>query len=135
MRNARPTGDARPASALLGGPEHTAAATWSSAPEPSVEHMMLTPSLLPDQDDLRKRLQPTLQALARTGAIPTLPTAATRALSLARNPDVDAGALCKVLRTDLALTARILRLANSALYARRAPARSIEEAVLFLGVR
>ena len=67
--------------------------------------------------------------------LPTLPHAATAALALARTPDADADQLCEVIRTDVGLAARILRVANSTAYVRRAPARSIHDAVLALGLR
>jgi putative nucleotidyltransferase with HDIG domain len=43
--------------------------------------------------------------------------------------------LCTVIRTDVGLSARILRAANSAAYARRVPARTLADAVLTLGLR
>jgi HD-like signal output (HDOD) protein len=83
----------------------------------------------------RDRVRRTLTHLSRTGDLPVLPHAATAALALARTPDADAERLCDVIRTDVGLAARILRVANSTAYVRRTPARSIAEAVLALGLR
>jgi HD-like signal output (HDOD) protein len=64
-----------------------------------------------------------------------LPPAATAALAIARDPNAGVDGLCHVIRADVGLSARILRVANSAAYARRIPARSLAEAVLTLGLR
>jgi HD-like signal output (HDOD) protein len=83
----------------------------------------------------RQRVRTTLTHLSRTGDLPALPHAATTALALARKPDTDAAELCDLIATDVGLAARILRIANSAAYVRRAPARTVQDAVLALGLR
>jgi HD-like signal output (HDOD) protein len=52
-----------------------------------------------------------------------------------RDPRVDAADVIALLRRDASLVARILRMANSAAYARPEPAGSIEEAVASIGFR
>ena len=83
----------------------------------------------------RQRIRQTLTHLSRTGELPSLPSTATAALALARSPDVDTGEVCELVETDIGLAARIMRLANSAAYARRTPARTVRDAVLALGLR
>ena len=77
----------------------------------------------------------TLDRLARTGVLPTLPHAASAALAMIRTTDPDVGKLAAVIRTDIGLTACVLRLANSVVYARRAPATTVQAAILTVGMR
>ena len=86
-----------------------------------------------DRQALREHVRSTLTRLSRTGELPALPAAATAALAIARDPEAGVESLCTVIRTDVGLSARILRAANSAAYARRVPARTLAEAVLTLG--
>ena len=88
-----------------------------------------------DRQALREHVRSTLTRLSRTGELPALPAAATAALAIARDPEAGVESLCTVIRTDVGLSARILRAANSAAYARRVPARTLAEAVLTLGLR
>jgi len=88
-----------------------------------------------NRQTLRDHVRSTLTRLSRTGELPALPAAATAALGIARDPDAGVEALTQVIRRDVGLSARILRAANSAAYARRVPARSLGEAVLTLGLR
>ncbi len=88
-----------------------------------------------DRQALREHVRSTLTRLSRTGERPALPAAATAALAIARDPEAGVESLCTVIRTDVGLSARILRAANSAAYARRVPARTLAEAVLTLGLR
>ena len=84
---------------------------------------------------LREHVRSTLTRLSRTGELPALPPAATAALAIARDPDAGVESLSQVIRSDVGLSARVLRAANSAAYARRVPARTLGEAVLTLGLR
>jgi len=77
----------------------------------------------------------TLERLSRTGALPALPQAAAAALGVARDPEASAETLCRIIRTDVGLSARVLRAANSVAYARRTPATTLEEAVVTVGLR
>jgi HD-like signal output (HDOD) protein len=84
---------------------------------------------------LREHVRSTLTRLSRTGELPALPAAATAALAITRDADAGVESLSRVIRADVGLSARILRAANSAAYARRMPARTLAEAVLTLGLR
>lgn len=88
-----------------------------------------------DRNVLRELVRGTLTRLSRTGELPALPPAATAALAIARDPNAGVEGLCQVIRSDVGLSARILRVANSAAYARRIAARTLSEAVLTLGLR
>jgi putative nucleotidyltransferase with HDIG domain len=88
-----------------------------------------------DREALRALVNGTLTQLSRTGEVPVLPSRATAALALVRDPDADTDRLCRIVRTDVGLVARILRAANSVFYGRRAPARTLQDAVLTLGLR
>jgi putative nucleotidyltransferase with HDIG domain len=94
-----------------------------------------TPTELHAERLRRQRVRTTLINLSRTGELPALPQTATAALALARKPDADTEELCDLIALDVGLAARILRIANSAAYIRRAPARTIRDAVLALGMR
>jgi len=86
-------------------------------------------------DDLQARVRSTLARLSQTGALPSLPAAASAALGLARDPEADVDKLCRVIQTDAGLSARVLRVANSAALGRRNPARKLQEAVITVGLR
>ena len=73
----------------------------------------------PERRAVREHIRMTLTRLSRTGELPALPAAATAALALARSTEAGVDELCRVIRGDVGLSARILRVANSAAYARR----------------
>lgn len=100
---------------------------------------LMTDMAAPESDApvsaLREEVKRTLSRLSRTGALPTIGAAATAALALARDPDAELGKLCQVIRGDVGLTARVLRMANSAALGRRAAASDVDAAVMALGMR
>lgn len=73
--------------------------------------------------------------VARLRNMPPLPQVAQRVLAIVRDPEYSVDALVAVVRTDPALTARLLRLCNSALFRRSGEVRSIGDAVAYLGTR
>lgn len=87
------------------------------------------------QGAARERVSSTLKRLSRTGALPTLPAVASSALALVRDPEADIDELCKIIQTDVGLSARVLRIANSAALGRRRPARKLSDAVVTVGLR
>jgi HD-like signal output (HDOD) protein len=87
------------------------------------------------RDPVRTRVHETLARFAGSETLPALPATATAALRVARDPDVDGEALCDVIRADVGLAARIVRVANSVLFGRLRPAKTLEEAVLTIGLR
>jgi HD-like signal output (HDOD) protein len=73
-----------------------------------------------------------LQAAQELPAAPRLLVELGQAI---RNPAVDAHEVTALLRQDPSLVSRLIRMANSALYARAEPAGSIEEAIACIGFR
>jgi HD-like signal output (HDOD) protein len=67
-------------------------------------------------------------------AVPTLPVAQARALTLLREPDPPIPLLCDVVETDPALTAAVMRLANSAVSSPLTRVRTAREAIVRVGV-
>lgn len=65
---------------------------------------------------------------------PVLPKPVSELMRVCALPDTDFAAITEVVVSDLSLTGRVLRLANSPFYARRAGIRSVEEAVSAVGV-
>ena len=66
---------------------------------------------------------------------PLLPGAALQLLALARDPDVPTSKFITLLETEPMIVARVLRTAQSPFYSGGARVRSIEDAVLRLGIR
>src|SRR5690348_8006822 len=64
----------------------------------------------------RPVLQTLLTAVGKLNRMPTLPVAATRAMTVAKDPNSSLAELAAVIERDPALAAGILKLANSALY-------------------
>ncbi len=69
------------------------------------------------------------------GAMVSLPAAAVRVCSLAEDPDATGAMFESVILTDVALTARLLRLANSPTLGLSAKVNTVSRAVTVLGIR
>ncbi len=65
--------------------------------------------------------------------LPPLPAVAMRVMEVAQNPKSSAADLARVVSADPALSARVLRVANSAAYSRSRVVTSIQEALVVLG--
>ncbi|HYW77307.1 MAG TPA: GGDEF domain-containing protein [Gammaproteobacteria bacterium] len=80
-------------------------------------------------------MEPSLQQrLKHCPSLPSPPTLATRLLELCESRDVDMDEVSALIRHDPALTARLLRAANSPVYGYRRRATTLKDALLFLGV-
>jgi len=66
--------------------------------------------------------------------LPSPPGIALRILELAQDPGVEAAAVAEVVGMDAALSARVLRIANSPLYATRRRIESLGQALTLLGL-
>jgi HD-like signal output (HDOD) protein len=66
---------------------------------------------------------------------PLLPSIALDLMKLTRQPDVSLAEVRTLLERDALLAAKVLQLAQSALYSRGAPVRSLHEAISRLGLR
>lgn len=65
--------------------------------------------------------------------LPTLPTVVSKMIQLIDNPKTSAASLAKLISTDQALTARILKLANSAYYGFPREISTVNMAIVVLG--
>ena len=68
------------------------------------------------------------------GDLPTLPAVALRAMRLAENPDWDLRELEDVMGRDSGLSARFLRLANSAFFGARGSVNTLDRAIVRVGI-
>jgi diguanylate cyclase (GGDEF)-like protein len=65
---------------------------------------------------------------------PSPPGVAAHVIELAQNPEADMGSVARTVGMDPALTAKILRTANSALYAQRRRSDNLRQALVVLGI-
>ncbi|MBN1241300.1 MAG: HDOD domain-containing protein [Spirochaetales bacterium] len=72
---------------------------------------------------------------ARLSKLPVNPSIAAKVLGMADSQDVSFGALEELIKADPGLTARILRIANSALYARQTKVTRLQTAFTLLGTK
>jgi putative nucleotidyltransferase with HDIG domain len=72
--------------------------------------------------------------IAKTGDLPPIPKIALQALKMCEDPEVDIRELQSALSRDEALTAQILRLANSSLYGLEHRISTVSHAVAILGI-
>ena len=80
-------------------------------------------------------MHPELQAvLAHCRDLPSPPAIALRIIDLAQQPDADLDATAEVIANDSALSARMLRIANSSLYADRRQVSTLAQALTLLGL-
>lgn len=66
--------------------------------------------------------------------LPTLPEVALKVREVANDPDISANQLAEVISTDAALSARLIKIANSPLYRGRNEVESVQTAVSRLGI-
>ena len=80
-------------------------------------------------------LSPELCAqLNNVGNLPSPPSVATEILELAQDPELELDKIAAAISKDPVLTTKILRIANSALYARRRKSDNLAQALLVLGL-
>lgn len=72
-------------------------------------------------------------AVRRVTEISTLPQVALRVIETAQNPDAGAGDLKVVVEGDPALSARVIRMVNSAAFGLRATVTNLHQAISYLG--
>ncbi len=65
---------------------------------------------------------------------PTPPGVATHIIELAQDPDIEMGKVAAAVSMDPALTTKILRIANSPLYAQRRKSENLRQALVVLGL-
>src|SRR5262245_32451241 len=59
---------------------------------------------------------------------------ATDIIALARDPDIEMAKVAQAVGRDPAMTAKILRIANSAFYAQRRPSQNLRQALVIIGL-
>ncbi len=72
--------------------------------------------------------------LSRCGNLPTPPGLAMQIIDLGNDPTTDMGQVADVVSLDPALTAKIFRVANSALYARQRKTENLRQAIILFGL-
>lgn len=75
-----------------------------------------------------------IETLIETQEFATLPPVATRVLKLLEDDNVDIRDLASIIEADASLTLKLLRVANSPLYATRTEVSSIQQAIVTLGL-
>jgi len=83
---------------------------------------------------MSKPLNQALNALLTSGDLPTLPVVASRLLELTAREDAACTAIADLIAQDIALSAKILKVANSAFYNFPRKIASINQAVSLLGI-
>ena len=84
--------------------------------------------------DLAAKRQAAAKAVSTIGQLGTIPEVTQKLLSLANDPKSNATDFNKVIVTDPALSARVLRVVNSSLYGLPGQVSSINRAIVMLGV-
>ena len=80
-------------------------------------------------------MNPEIEAhLRRSVNFPSPPGVATHIIELAQDPDIEMGKVAKALSMDSALSTKILRIANSPLYAQRRKSENLRQALVVLGL-
>jgi HD-like signal output (HDOD) protein len=72
---------------------------------------------------------------AKVGDLPPMPHVAARAVTLVENPEATANALSDILAKDTALAARVLKIANSAMFSRQRKITTLNQAVMTIGFK
>lgn len=67
-------------------------------------------------------------------SIPTMPSAAQKAFQLSTDPSAEARDFVEVIESDEALSARVIKIANSVFFDRGNPSKTIEESVTKIGI-
>jgi diguanylate cyclase (GGDEF)-like protein len=84
---------------------------------------------------LESRVNPEIEAHLRMSVnFPSPPGVASHIIELAQDPDIEMGKVAKALSMDSALSTKILRIANSPLYAQRRKSENLRQALVVLGL-
>jgi len=75
------------------------------------------------------------EIVAWVGDLPPMPHVASRAISMVENPDTTAQELNDLLATDVALAARVLKIANSAMFSRQREITTLNQAIMIIGFK
>ncbi|MEZ5565108.1 MAG: GGDEF domain-containing protein [Gammaproteobacteria bacterium] len=75
-----------------------------------------------------------LQRLRTCTNFPTPPAVAMKVLQLAQDPEIELSAVAAAVSADPAIAAKVMRIANSAMYARRRQSTNLRQALITLGL-
>lgn len=75
------------------------------------------------------------EIVAWVGDLPPMPHVASRAISMVENPDTTATELTDLLSRDTALAARVLKIANSAMFSRQREITTLNQAIMIIGFK
>lgn len=75
------------------------------------------------------------EIVAWVGDLPPMPHVASRAISMVENPATTAQELTELLQTDTALAARVLKIANSAMFSRQREITTLNQAIMIIGFK
>ena len=75
------------------------------------------------------------EIVAWVGDLPPLPQVASQAIALVENPDTSAAQLTKLLGQDTALAARVLKIANSAMFSVQREITTLSQAIMIIGFK
>jgi HD-like signal output (HDOD) protein len=69
------------------------------------------------------------------GDLPPMPNVASRAIGMVENPNTSAQELTELLSSDTALAARVLKIANSAMFCRQREITTLNQAIMVIGFK
>jgi diguanylate cyclase (GGDEF)-like protein len=75
-----------------------------------------------------------LQRLRTCTALPSPPAIAMQVVRLAQDPDIDIDKVVRAVSADPAIAAKVMRMANSAMYSMRRPSTNLHQALMLLGL-
>jgi diguanylate cyclase (GGDEF)-like protein len=75
-----------------------------------------------------------LQRLRTCTSFPSPPAVAMQVLQLAQDPEIDLGRVADAVSADPAIAAKVMRIANSAMYSRRRQSTNLRQALIVLGL-
>lgn len=75
-----------------------------------------------------------MQQFLGSRGLPTMPAAAQKAFELSINPNAEARDFIEVIKADEALSARVLKIANSVFFDRGKKSQTIDDAVMVIGL-
>ena len=75
------------------------------------------------------------EIVAWVGDLPPLPQVASRAITLVEDPETTTGQLTDLLSSDTALAARVLKIANSAMFSRQREINTLSQAIMVIGFK
>ncbi len=75
------------------------------------------------------------EIVAWVGDLPPMPHVASRAIGMVEDPDTTAVELTELLSKDTALAARVLKIANSAMFSRQREINTLNQAIMVIGFK